>query len=364
MRQPKGTVSVSVCRGMLRLQLPRHLYGGEQRYLYLGLPDTPTNRQSAQARAQAIASDIAFDRFDATLERYRPTAIQPDNLPTLGELWQKYTFYKAKDLSPTTLDKDFKRVANHIAAMPTQKLRDARRIRKHLIDTLTSTSAKKVLMHLSACCQWAMDEEMIPNNPFRHLPKVKGGKSTQDINPFTQGERDQIIQAFEQSVYYSHYAAFVKFLFFTGCRTSEAVGLQWKHISADLKTITFSEAVVNGVRKGTKTGKIRKFPVNDFLRSLLIEIRPPNPKPDEIVFKSPEGLLIDAHNFLNRAWTSVLEPLSITYRPQYNTRHTFITLCLEYGIPDTQVAQWVGNSARTIWQHYAGIINRKQVPDL
>ncbi|MEG3860815.1 hypothetical protein [Microcoleus sp. herbarium12] len=35
-----GSVVVATREGRLRLQLPRHLYGGEQKYLSLGMSDT------------------------------------------------------------------------------------------------------------------------------------------------------------------------------------------------------------------------------------------------------------------------------------------------------------------------------------
>ncbi|XZN91606.1 MAG: hypothetical protein ACM65M_01600 [Microcoleus sp.] len=38
-----GSVVVATREGRLRLQLPRHLYGGEQKYLSLGMADTPEN---------------------------------------------------------------------------------------------------------------------------------------------------------------------------------------------------------------------------------------------------------------------------------------------------------------------------------
>ena len=164
-------------------------------------------------------------------------------------------------------------------------------------------------------------------------------------------------------MYYSHYTAFVKFLFWTGCRTSEAIGLQWRHIDQNLKFITFDEALVNGIRKDTKTHKSRRFPINQAIR-ILIEDRKPDP-PDirRLIFRSKHGLEIDPHNFLNRAWRSVLKSLPIRYRKQYCTRHTFITLCLEESVPVAQVAAWVGNSPKTIWQHYAGIVSAIGVPE-
>lgn len=363
MRAKKGTVVVSARRGMLHLRLPRHLFDGEQKYLYLGLPDTPINRQAAEAKALAISSDIAFDRFDSTLERYRPSATKPDNLPALSELWDKYTFHKSKILAHSTLE-EYKWVKKHIERLPSQRLKDAKQIRRYLITVLTPKVAKKVWGYLSACCQWATEEELIDKNPFGNLPKIVGSRKSGSINPFTQQERDAIISAFENSFYYSHYAPFVTFLFLTGCRTSEAIGLQWKHVSSDLSIITFSEAVVYGKRKSTKTGKIRKFPVNRTLKSLLSKIKPLQPVPDRLVFPSPQGITIDGHNFLNRAWKTVLDDLLIEYRSVYNTRHTFVSLCLEAGVKVTQVAQWVGNSSDTIWRHYAGLIREDEVPEI
>lgn len=364
MKAPKGTVVVSTRRGMLRLQLPRSVCNGRQTYLYLGLPDNPINRQAAEMKAQVIAADIAFDRFDPTLERYRPTATQPDNSPCLGELWEKYTNHKSKILAPSTLKKDFKWIENLIRRLPSQRLQDARQIRKYLLSVLPPKAAKKAWVYLCACCQWAIDDQLVTKNPFQDLARISSGKKSGVINPFSQGERDLIIQGFETNPYYAYYTPFVKFLFLTGCRTSEAIGIQWRHISPDLSTITFSEAVVYGIRKPTKTNKIRKFPINQSLRSLLKAIKPETFDPNALIFPSPHGTVIDGHNFLNRAWKGVLGDLPVQYRSVYHTRHTFISLCLEAGIKVGQVARWVGNSPDTIWRHYAGVINQEEVPEL
>lgn len=362
MKNPKGTVVVCIRGSTLALRLPRYLFNGIQKYIYLGIPDNPINRQSALNRAQIITSDIAFDRFDYSLEKYKPEVIN-SNDSSLSELWEKYSRFKSKTLAASTLDRDFKRIKNHLSNLPNDSLKNAKQIRRHLVENLSAPSAKRILMYLCACCNWAVEEELIKFNPFKNLPTVKAPK-IKNIDPFTKAERDQIISAFESDRYYKHYANFVKFFFLTGCRTSEAVGLQWKHISPELETITFSEAIVSKVRKGTKTGTIRKFPVNPQLKVLLSTIRPDNPQLNDLVFPSPKGLAIDSHNFLNKAWKGVLGKLPIRYRSQYNTRHTFITLCLEQGVTLSQLAQWVGNSPETILKHYAGLISDQEVPEL
>lgn len=360
MRSPRGSVTVGSRRGMLQIKLPRFLFKGEQKIIYLGLPDTAINRQAANMKAQAIASDIAFEKFDYSLEKYQPN--YSPKYPSLTELWAKYTEYKSKTLAKTTIDKDFHRVKNHITKFPTDNLLQARKMRDTLLANASAHTASKVITQLSACCDWAINEGLINQNPFENL-SVDRKPYSANIQPFTKEERDLIIEAFKQGKY-SHYSNFVSFLFFTGCRTSEAVAINWGKISPDLSRIIFSEALVNGNRKGTKTGKTRIFPVNDQLKLLLAEIKPKNYNPDQLLFTSPEGMAIDAHNFLMRAWKKVLEELPIAYRKQYNTRHTFITHCLESGIPVAQIANWVGNSPKTIWQHYAGVISSVEVPEL
>ena len=119
-------------------------------------------------------------------------------------------------------------------------------------------------MYLAAACRWAKKSGLIemPNQfdgMATEIKVKKVGTSENEINPFTREERDRIIEAFENSKHYSHYADLVKILFFTVCRPSEAIVLQWKHIST--QTITFNQAVIyDGKRSVLKAGlKLKNF---------------------------------------------------------------------------------------------------------
>ncbi|MFB2919323.1 MULTISPECIES: tyrosine-type recombinase/integrase [Aerosakkonema] len=385
----KGSVGIESFQGRLRLRLPRQVYGGKQKYLTLGLDDTKENRKIAEAKAKQIESDIVYERFDATLAKYRPqnhlSLVEPakDSLKQLklNELWDMYVEYKSKSVAVSTLKNTYKTVSSHIQKLPTQSINDALTIRNYLVNNLKPETAKKYLTNISACCDWAVEYSYIPNNPFLGMAqKIKAKpKDIDEIKPFTKEERDAIIQAFENHHYYKHYASYVKFLFFTGCRTGEAIGLKWKHISKDCTKIFFQESFVRGVRKETKTGKTRLFPCNASLQNLLKSIKPENCDPESLVFSSPEGKEIDDHNFLNRAWKGyknrhgsqvdgivtqlVKQGVVSEYRCQYNTRHTFITMAIEAGVTPVQVAKWVGNTPEIIMKHYAGTTRQIQVPE-
>jgi integrase len=76
---------------------------------------------------------------------------------------------------------------------------------------------------------------------------------------------------------------------------------------------------------------------------------------------------IDLHNFLNRHWKPIVTALVKEgkireYLPTYNTRHTFISLCLDAGIGVAQIAEWVGNSPEIILKNYAGAVRKVEVP--
>ncbi len=199
--------------------------------------------------------------------------------------------------------------------------------------------------------------------------KEPATEEDEDVNPFTREERNQLIEAFKANRYYSRYVPLIEFLFFTGCRPSEALALEWRHIASSV--IQFEQALVNGrqrklvLKKGLKTQERRKFPINGQVAKILQSIKPARCSPNSLVFPSPTGKFIDWHNFTNRGWKAVLESLpEIEYRKPYQTRHTFCSLCREEGIASIQIAKWVGNSAEMIDRVYARPVDQVQVPIL
>ncbi len=243
-RASKGSVSIINTHGRLQL---RFSFGGKRHYLTLGLPDTSANRKLAQLKAAEIEKDILYERFDSTLEKYQPRSalstvppIPPIRKPrpNLDELWAQYSEFKKPQVSPSTFAKDFAKHRNHISRFPSKSLEDASSIRDYLLASLTPDAAKRCLIQIKACCSWALEEDLIDTNPFSamKIQVPKGLSEDHDISPFTKEERDLIIKTFASDRYYAHYTNYVRFLFFTGCRPSEAIALKWKHIDNSVIT--------------------------------------------------------------------------------------------------------------------------------
>ena len=273
-----------------------------------------------------------------------------------------------------------------IQKLPSKRLNreTAIKIRDYLLKTRSSDTAKRLLTQFNACCNWAVKSKLIDNNPFEGLSSdVKGLKTDwQAINPFTHFEQLAIIEAFRKHPKYSGYTPFVEFLFLTGARLGEVIALKWKHINLESSEILINESFDRkfGRKYTTKTGISRKFPCNQQLREFLIDLRPANFKPDDLVFRSPVDSQVIKLKHFHNVWKGyepskkyqvkgvipelVEQGLVARYRKPYNIRHTFISNCLERGIQITQIAQWIGNSPEIIYKHYAGIINNCEVPEL
>jgi len=357
--------SVVVFNSHNRLQL-RFRFGGKRRYISLGLSDTPVNRKFAELKAAEIEQDIFKEKFDNTLEKYKSAGerekialatTMKDFKPSLDELWKKYSEFKKPQVSPSTYTKDFQRYRNHIEAFPTRSLDEASVIRDWLLTNKTVKTTKRCLTQLKACCKWSIKEGLIDTNPFdmMTISLPKGTDEDTDVNPFSKQERDLIIQTFEDDHYYSYYTSYVQFLFFTGCRPSEATALQWKHITK--KAIKFRQAIVmseSGLvcKEGLKTQNKRDFPINAEVKEILQKIRSNSAKSDSFIFTSLRGKFLDHHNFSNRAWKSIIKKSGIPYRKSYQTRHTFITMCVEAHYNSTAIGRWTGTSAKMIDKHY------------
>jgi integrase len=367
-----GTVTVKNSNGRLQLVIP---YKGGRKYLSLKLPDSKQNRDYAEMQAKRIQLDLLAHNFDESLEKYSreslidsPATIDDASIKTL---WARYTDYKRSQLSQTTIAKDFERIAQHIDRFPCEYLADAVKIRDHLIKSNTPNTTKRVLTQLGAAANWAVKSGIIAVNPFLGMAAdIRTSKKNDngEIHPFSPAERDLIIQRFRDDG--SHYAALVEFLFRTGCRPSEAIALQWRSITPGYRSIIFDQAVTIGeeglrVKQGLKTQERREFPCGEKLKTFVQSIEPSPKDPEQFIFQSPKGKLIDFQNFASREWKPTIKKLGIDKRNSnpYQMRHTFITCALDSGMDAKDVAKLVGNSPEMIYRHYAGAKRDLIAPD-
>lgn len=363
----KGEVVVEVFKSRLRL---RWSYLGKRYCLSIGLPDRKVNRLNAERKARQIEGDIATGNFDPTLKKYKLQAVLKQNLIPALSLFERFSESKAKYLAKPTLAKYaavagyFKEYfkdtdAGEITPQETEGFTD------WLLARMEPITAKDRLSLIKACWQWGIKQDLVMSNPWTEATKYIKLTPKQMPKPFSREEIGAIIQAFRSDRYYHPYTDFVEFLFGIGCRTGEAIGLQWQHISDDCSTVWIGESLSRGVRKSTKTNRARTITLTPRLQAMLLSRRPSGYKPKDLVFPSLTGKPIDDNNFRNRAWKTILTMLEIDYRKPYTTRHTLISHALDLGMNPVMIAQLTGHDVETLYKNYAGNVNsRPRLPEL
>lgn len=363
----KGTVVIQVFKERLRLVWS---YALQRYFLYLGLPDSKINRLHADQKARQIEGDIATGNFDTTLKKYKIEAFLRRSQISVVALFEKFTQSKAKYLAKQTLAK-YAAITRYFKQHFGEKsasaiaVADVEAFTDWLITQIEPITAKDRLSLIKACWQWGIEQDLVESNPWEEMTRRIKPTPKQMPKPFSREEIGAIVQAFRSDRYYHHYADYVEFLFGTGCRTGEAIGLQWKHISNDCSTVWIGESLSRGVRKSTKTNRARTIALTSKLQAMLLARRPADYDPDGLVFPSPQGNAIDDCNFRNRAWKTVLTRLEIDYRKPYTTRHSLVSHALDLGMNPVMVAQLTGHDVKTLYENYAGSVNsRPRLPEL
>jgi integrase len=257
----------------------------------------------------------------------------------------------------------------------------------------TPPIARQVLDVLYNLLEWCKRREIVKKdtyNPYRSYKQDVPGKPKKvkpkhiieqglveddDYRGYSPKEAEYIIKAFSSRGRTPDlYHLLVLFLFLTGCRPSEAVGLQWGDINEDCSVITFCHVycMTTKEEKGLKTkrfGKLRRnFPCGKRLQNLLKEMREKqgNPHPKSKVFLSIKSAPVYWSSFYS-CWAGchrngqntdgVIEILGREgkvghYLKPYSTRHSFITWQLAHGMTPANVAKLVGNTPEMIYKHY------------
>jgi integrase len=195
------------------------------------------------------------------------------------------------------------------------------------------------------------------STPYMGIKQLKVPKS--DIDPFSLEE----INLFLTSVR-ADFRNYYIVRFFTGLRTAEIDGLQWKYVDLEKGLIRVRETLVNGYVETTKTAESMRDigmsrPVFEALKSQF-EV---TGHKEGLVFCSREGLPLDRRNVMHRVWHPTLRRLGLKRRKPYQTRHTTATLWLAAGENPEWIARQMGHSTTrmlfTVYSRYIPNLTRR-----
>jgi len=175
-------------------------------------------------------------------------------------------------------------------------------------------------------------------SPYKNINNLKESKI--DVTPFSLEEVHKILTTVRDD-----FKPYYTIRFFTGMRTSEIDGLQWKNIDLQRREIHIREALVNGVLGGTKTyGSDRTIQINDRVYQAFLQQKSLNNGKSSFVFCNRDGGPLDYRLVNKRVWHPILRFLGLKPRRAYQTRHTAATLWLSAGENPEWIARQLGHS--------------------
>ena len=175
-------------------------------------------------------------------------------------------------------------------------------------------------------------------SPYKNINNLKESKI--EVSPFSMEEVHKILTTVRED-----FRPYYTIRFFTGMRTSEIDGLQWKNIDLQRREIHIREALVNGVLGGTKTyGSDRTIQMNDRVYQAFLQQKSLNNGKSEFVFCNRDGGPLDYRLVNKRVWHPLLRFLGLKPRRAYQTRHTAATLWLSAGENPEWIARQLGHS--------------------
>lgn len=344
-----------------------------KRYSFNPIPGgqygNPRDLSTAQAIATRIQNDVLAGNFDKTLNRYRitPKAAQQETPKeaapkTLLALWDRWV--ETLDLSPETKADHYEMIRRMIVrAKP--GIGETRWLTKA---DLAASTINKRLSYVRSCFRWAVSRGFVEESPWEAIKPRKAAQK--EIRPFSPKEAKAVLKGFQRLA--PHYEPFIRFLFLTGVRLSEAIGLRWGAVDWEAKTVTIRESLSKDrtgnsyrrIRKKTKTGSIRTLGLSEELETLLRSRWSPEVSPEDLVFLTPKGCVIDSGNF-RQLWVEVLDSVGVPYRRLHDIRHNLASHAIAQGIPLTGVSYLLGHKDTTmVIRTYGHLIDRPDLPDL
>ncbi len=241
-------------------------------------------------------------------------------------------------------------------------------------EKLSESTFNRRLTMLKQFFNWLVKKKHIVENPLEDVSrKRRKKKEIATRRPFSIEETIKILHAFktDQCVHpcsrytHSHYYPFVYFLFSTGVRNAEAVGVRVQHVDLINKKIKIERALARTLKgthakaridKETKNGKVRYLPLSPELREVILPLLN-NKQPTDLVFTSVNGLCIDDRMFHRRVFKPVLKELHIEYRTLYACRHGFASRLICAGVNPVTTAFLLGNNPETALRYYTHVID-------
>lgn len=194
-------------------------------------------------------------------------------------------------------------------------------------------------------------------NPAANIRMLRVPHS--DVDPFSVQEIKTFLENIRRD-----FQNYYKVRFFSGMRTSEIDGLQWKCVDFERRQILIRETLVDSILETTKTpGSVREIHMSQLVFDALKEQFGATGHLSDFVFCNKKGNPLRHRDVTKRIWYPALKCMGLKRRKPYQTRHTAATLWLAAGENPEWIARQMGHTTTrmlfTVYSRFVPNLTRK-----
>jgi len=239
---------------------------------------------------------------------------------------------------------------------------DIKALINHLIsEDLSRNTIRNTLCVIRSLFNYAIEEGFVEFNPAARLGRFTRSARTPETKgiALTTMEVRQFLKAAQEI--FPDYHPLLMMAVRAGLRRGELVALQWGDVQLggddndSARFILVQHNYVHREHTTTKSKKSRWVDLSRELRRVLVELRDKrlleaclkgkNDISDELVFRSPEGTILDPDNLYHRVFLPVLAKAGIRRIRLHDLRHTLGSLLLQNGASIVYVKEQMGHSS-------------------
>lgn len=240
-------------------------------------------------------------------------------------------------------------------------------VQRELIDKLVEKGLRRPTVEgickiFLAAVNAAVDEEILLRNKIKKLDFSAASVRTRE-NFYTEEELRVFLECAKDNDPFTRYTAFLT-LAMTGMRKGEMMGLTWKDIDFEKRTITIDKARTRtGLGPPKSDNGYRKIPLNDELEKQLKKYRTwciqkkwslDKPfKETDYVFITVKGARPIGLTYMEDAIDHICEKYRLKRISPHGLRHTFASILLSKKVPLKTVADILGDHPNTVIRTYA-----------
>ncbi|MBF8177703.1 Arm DNA-binding domain-containing protein [Herminiimonas contaminans] len=320
------------------------------------LAPTPPNIKHAIRIAAEVRDKVSNGLF--SYADYFPNSprAKANQAGTVGEFMDKW--FAQLELKDSTLS-EYRRMKENFWKPAIGKKRIERITHSDITAALktgtwsSNRTRNNMLYMLRAVFNLAVADGLIPKNPCITIESAQWQRKKPD--PFSIVEANRIIASLHEKRH-EQVANFYEFMFFSGLRTGEGLGLEWANIDMNKRVVVVKQSFVRGKMQETKTSSERTVKLTNRAFEALKRQKAWTFLSDSgRVFHNPatNKPWAKEQNLSEPNWKPTLKFLGIRYRKPYNTRATYATIGLMSGARPAYMAAQLGHSLEVFYRDYA-----------